>query len=55
VYETTRPSQRLFDSNWDVWVFSLARGSVRLSESERRMVSACRRAMTRLPMTKPRE
>ncbi len=40
LYETTRPFQWLFDSDWDVWVFSLPSGSVRLSEHERRLISA---------------
>jgi AraC-like DNA-binding protein len=40
LYETTRPFQWLFDSDWDVWVFSLPAESVRLSESERRLISA---------------
>jgi AraC-like DNA-binding protein len=40
LYETTRPFQWLFHSDWDVWVFSLPTESVRLSESERRLISA---------------
>ena len=42
LYETTRPFQWLFDSDWDVWVFSLPSDSVRLSDSERRLLSARR-------------
>ena len=42
LYETTRPLQWLFDSDWDVWVFSLPSESVRLSDSERRLISARR-------------
>lgn len=42
VYETTRPFQWLFDDDWDVWVFSLPSDSVRLSEAERRLISARR-------------
>ena len=42
LYETTRPFQWLFDSDWDVWVFSLPSESVRLSDSERRLISARR-------------
>jgi AraC-like DNA-binding protein len=42
LYETTRPFQWLFDSDWDVWVFSLPSESVRLGESERRRISAHR-------------
>jgi AraC-like DNA-binding protein len=40
LYENTRPFQWLFESDWDVWVFSLPSESVRLSESERRLISA---------------
>jgi AraC-binding-like domain len=42
LYETTRPFQWLFDSDWDVWVFSLPTDSVHLSEGERRLISARR-------------
>jgi AraC-binding-like domain len=42
LYETTRPFQWLFDSDWDVWVFSLPSDAVRLSDSERRLISARR-------------
>src|SRR5439155_23423606 len=42
LYETTRPFQWLFDTDWDVWVFSLPSESVRLSDSERRLISARR-------------
>jgi AraC-like DNA-binding protein len=42
LYENTRPFQWLFDSDWDVWVFSLPSESVRLSESERQLISARR-------------
>lgn len=42
LYENTRPFQWLFDTDWDVWVFSLPAESVRLSESERRLISARR-------------
>ncbi len=42
LYETTRPFQWLFESDWDVWVFSLPSDSVRLSDSERRHISARR-------------
>ncbi len=42
LYETTRPFQWLFDSDWNVWVFSLPTESVRLSDSERRLISARR-------------
>ena len=33
---------RPFDSNWDVWVFSLPSDSVRLSDSERWLIGARR-------------
>ena len=42
LYENTRPFQWLFDSDWDVWVFSLPSESVRLSDTERRLISARR-------------
>ena len=42
LYENTRPFQWRFDTDWDVWVFSLPAESVRLSESERRLISARR-------------
>jgi len=42
LYENTRPFQWKFDSDWDVWVFSLPSDTVRLSESERRHISARR-------------
>ena len=42
LYETTRPFQWLFHSDWDVWVFSLPSESVRLSDSERRLISSRR-------------
>jgi len=42
LYENTRPFQWLFDSDWDVWVFSLPSDAVRLNESERRLISARR-------------
>jgi hypothetical protein len=42
LYETTRPFQWLFHSDWDVWVFSLPSESVRLTDSERRGISAHR-------------
>ena len=42
LYETTRPFQWLFRGDWDVWVFSLPSESVRLSDSERRLISAHR-------------
>jgi AraC-like DNA-binding protein len=42
LYETTRPFQWLFESDWNVWVFSLPTESVRLSDSERRLISARR-------------
>jgi AraC-like DNA-binding protein len=42
VYETTRPFEWHFDEAWDVWVFSLPVRSVRLSESERRLLTARR-------------
>jgi AraC-like DNA-binding protein len=41
-YETIRPFEWQFDEAWDVWVFSLPVGSVRLSESERRLLTARR-------------
>jgi AraC-like DNA-binding protein len=42
VYETTRPFRWLFDNAWDVWVFSLPADSVRLTEAQRRHLSARR-------------
>ena len=42
LYETTRPFQWLFDSHWGVWVFSLPSESVRLSDSERRLITSRR-------------
>jgi AraC-like DNA-binding protein len=42
LYETTRPFQWLFHSDWDVWVFSLPSESVRLTDRERRDISAHR-------------
>ena len=42
VYQTTRPFQWLFDSDWDVWVFSFPSEAIQLSESERRLMSAQR-------------
>jgi AraC-like DNA-binding protein len=42
LYETTRPFQWLFESDWNVWVFSLPTESVRLTDSERRLISARR-------------
>lgn len=42
VYETTRPFRWLFDDAWDVWVFSLPVDAVRLTEAERRHLSARR-------------
>jgi AraC family transcriptional activator of tynA and feaB len=42
LYENTRPFRWKFDSDWDVWVFSLPSDTVRLSESERRHISARR-------------
>ena len=47
VYETTRPFQWQFDNAWDVWVFSLPADSVRLTEAQRRHLSACRLDGTR--------
>jgi AraC-like DNA-binding protein len=44
VYETNRPFQWLFDGDWDTWVFTFPRESVRLSESERRLLTARRLA-----------
>jgi AraC-like DNA-binding protein len=41
-YETIRPFEWHFDDAWDVWVFSLPLGSVRLTESERRLLTARR-------------
>jgi AraC family transcriptional regulator, positive regulator of tynA and feaB len=40
LYENTRPFQWKFNSDWDVWVFSLPSDAVRLSEGERRHISA---------------
>lgn len=42
VYETTRPFRWTFDHDWDAWVFTFPRQSVRLSESERRLLTARR-------------
>jgi AraC-like DNA-binding protein len=42
LYETTRPFQWLFHGDWDVWVFSLPSESVRLTDGERRGISAHR-------------
>jgi AraC-like DNA-binding protein len=41
-YETIRPFEWHFDDAWDVWVFSLPVGAVRLSENERRLLTARR-------------
>ena len=41
-YETTRPFQWIFDDDWDAWVFTFPRKSVRLSEAERRLLTARR-------------
>jgi AraC family transcriptional activator of tynA and feaB len=42
LYENTRPFQWKFNSDWEVWGFSLPSDTVRLSESERRHISARR-------------
>jgi AraC-like DNA-binding protein len=42
VYETTRPFRWAFDRDWDAWVFTFPRQSVRLSEAERRLLTARR-------------
>jgi len=42
LYENTRPFQWTFKDDWDVWVFSLPSDTVRLSENERRLISARR-------------
>jgi AraC family transcriptional regulator, positive regulator of tynA and feaB len=42
VYETVRPFEWHFDDTWNVWVFTFPVGSVRLSESERRLMTARR-------------
>ena len=42
VYETTRPFEWTFDRDWDAWVFTFPRQSVRLSEAERRLLTARR-------------
>jgi AraC-like DNA-binding protein len=42
VYETTRPFRWTFDADWDAGVFTLPRGSVALSESESRLLTARR-------------
>lgn len=41
-YETTRPFQWTFDDEWNAWVFTFPRGSVRLSEAQRRLLTARR-------------
>ena len=41
-YETTRPFRWIFDDDWDAWVFTFPRESVRLSEAERRLLTARR-------------
>ena len=41
-YETTRPFRWFFDDGWDAWVFTFPRKSVRLSEAERRLLTARR-------------
>ena len=41
-YETTRPFRWIFDDDWDAWVFTFPRKSVRLSEAERRLLTARR-------------
>ena len=41
-YETTRPFRWVFDDGWDAWVFTFPRKSVRLSEAERRLLTARR-------------
>ena len=40
--ETTRPFRWIFDDDWDAWVFTFPRQSVRLSEAERRLLTARR-------------
>ena len=42
LYENTRPFQWQFDDDWNVWVFSLPSESVRLSDTERRLLTARR-------------
>jgi AraC-like DNA-binding protein len=42
VYETIRPFEWHFDGDWNVWVFTFPLGSVRLTESERRLMTARR-------------
>jgi AraC-like DNA-binding protein len=42
VYETIRPFEWHFEDAWDVWVFTFPVGSVALSESERRNMTARR-------------
>jgi AraC-like DNA-binding protein len=42
VYETTRPFRWTFEDEWDAWVFTFPRQSVRLSEAERRLLTARR-------------
>lgn len=42
VYETTRPFRWMFDDEFDAWVFTFPRESVRLSEAERRLLTARR-------------
>jgi AraC-like DNA-binding protein len=42
VYETIRPFEWHFEDAWDVWVFTFPLGSVPLSESERRLMTARR-------------
>jgi AraC-like DNA-binding protein len=41
-YETTRPFRWTFDDEWDAWVFTFPRQAVRLSEAERRLLTARR-------------
>jgi AraC-like DNA-binding protein len=40
VYETTRPFEWYFESDWSVWVFSMPSTSVLLTEDERRDLTA---------------
>ncbi len=42
VYETMRPFEWDFDTDWRAWVFTVPRGSVQLSDAQRRLLTARR-------------
>jgi AraC-like DNA-binding protein len=42
VYETMRPFEWVFDADWRAWVFTFPRGSVQLTDTQRRLLTARR-------------